>query len=118
MALRRLVDALGDRMVLIADLCLDEYTDHGHCGIVDAQGDVDNDLTLARYAEVAVAQAQAGADVVAPSGMMDGQVGAIRAGLDSAGFANVGDPGVRSQVRLGAVWPVSGCGGREHRRRG
>jgi porphobilinogen synthase len=88
-ALRRLADTLGDRMVLIADLCLDEYTDHGHCGILDARGDVDNDLTLARYVEVAVAQAQAGARVVAPSGMMDGQVGAIRAGLDSAGFADV-----------------------------
>jgi porphobilinogen synthase len=88
-ALRRLADALGDRMVLIADLCLDEYTDHGHCGILDARGDVDNDLTLARYAQVAVAQARAGAQVVAPSGMMDGQVGAIRAGLDAAGFADV-----------------------------
>jgi porphobilinogen synthase len=72
-------------MVLIADLCLDEYTDHGHCGIVDQRGEVDNDLTLARYAEVAVVQAQAGARVVAPSGMMDGQVAAIRAALDSSG---------------------------------
>jgi porphobilinogen synthase len=89
-ALRGLAETLGDRIVLIADLCLDEYTDHGHCGILDSRGDVDNDLTLERYAEVAVAQARAGADVVAPSGMMDGQVGAIRAGLDSAGFADVG----------------------------
>ena len=88
-ALRRLAEELGDRIVLMADLCLDEYTDHGHCGILDARGRVDNDLTLARYAEVAVAQARAGAHVVAPSGMMDGQVGAIRAGLDSAGFADV-----------------------------
>jgi porphobilinogen synthase len=88
-ALRRLADDLGDRLVLIADLCLDEYTHHGHCGILDARGDVDNDLTLRRYAEVAVAQAQAGAQVVAPSGMMDGQVGAIRAALDQAGFAGV-----------------------------
>jgi porphobilinogen synthase len=88
-ALRRLSEALGERIVLIADLCLDEYTDHGHCGILDAHGHVDNDLTLDRYAEVAVAQAQAGVRVVAPSGMMDGQVGAIRAGLDSAGFADV-----------------------------
>ena len=88
-ALRRLAEELGDRLVLIADLCLDEYTDHGHCGILDARGDVDNDLTLERYAEVAVAQAAAGAHVVAPSGMMDGQVGAIRAGLDAAGFAEV-----------------------------
>jgi porphobilinogen synthase len=88
-ALRRLAEELGDRIVLMADLCLDEYTDHGHCGILDARGDVDNDLTLDRYAEVAVAQARAGARVVAPSGMMDGQVAAIRAGLDSAGFADV-----------------------------
>jgi porphobilinogen synthase len=88
-ALRRLADQLGERMVLIADLCLDEYTDHGHCGILDARGVVDNDLTLDRYAEVAVAQATAGAQVVAPSGMMDGQVGAIRAALDTAGFTDV-----------------------------
>jgi porphobilinogen synthase len=88
-ALRRLAEEIGDRVVLIADLCLDEYTDHGHCGILDARGDVDNDLTLERYAEVAVAQARAGAQVVAPSGMMDGQVAAIRAGLDAAGFADV-----------------------------
>jgi porphobilinogen synthase len=84
-ALRRLADELGDEMVLIADLCLDEYTDHGHCGILDQRGQVDNDLTLARYAEVAVVQAEAGAQVVAPSGMMDGQVAAIRSALDSSG---------------------------------
>jgi porphobilinogen synthase len=88
-ALRRLADDLGDRLVLVADLCLDEYTDHGHCGILDPHGGVDNDLTLDRYAEVAVAQATAGAHVVAPSGMMDGQVGAIRTGLDGAGFAEI-----------------------------
>ncbi len=88
-ALRRLAEEMGDRVVLIADLCLDEYTDHGHCGILDSRGDVDNDLTLERYAEVAVAQARAGAQVVAPSGMMDGQVAAIRAGLDAAGFPGV-----------------------------
>jgi porphobilinogen synthase len=88
-ALHRLAEDLCDRLVLIADLCLDEYTDHGHCGILDARGEVDNDLTLDRYTEVAVAQAAAGARVVAPSGMMDGQVGAIRAGLDQAGFADV-----------------------------
>jgi porphobilinogen synthase len=89
LALRRLSDTVGERMVLIADLCLDEYTDHGHCGILDAHGGVDNDLTLRRYADVAVAQATAGAHVVAPSGMMDGQVGAIRAALDAAGFPEV-----------------------------
>ena len=88
-ALRRLAEELGDSTVLIADLCLDEYTDHGHCGIVDGSGNVDNDRTLERYAEVAVAQALAGAQVVAPSGMMDGQVGAIRAALDRAGFSDV-----------------------------
>jgi porphobilinogen synthase len=81
--------ALGDAMVLIADLCLDEYTDHGHCGIVRPDGTVDNDATLELYQRVAVAQATAGADVVAPSGMMDGQVGAIRRALDGAGHDEV-----------------------------
>jgi porphobilinogen synthase len=83
-ALRSLRDEVGDELVLIADNCLDEYTDHGHCGVLTADGEVDNDATIARYAEIAVSQADAGADVVAPSGMMDGQVGAIRAALDSA----------------------------------
>ncbi|MDH5237240.1 MAG: porphobilinogen synthase, partial [Acidimicrobiia bacterium] len=77
---------VGDDMVLIADLCVDEYTDHGHCGIVAADGTVDNDATLELYARAAVAQAGAGADIVAPSGMMDGQVGAIRGALDGEGF--------------------------------
>jgi porphobilinogen synthase len=81
--------AFGDDIVLIADLCVDEYTDHGHCGIVDAGGRVDNDLTLDLYARAAVAQARAGADVVAPSGMMDGQVLAIRDALDESGFDHV-----------------------------
>jgi porphobilinogen synthase len=85
LALRDLRDRFGDDIVLMADLCLDEYTDHGHCGIVTADGRVDNDATLERYAEVAVAQARAGAHVVAPSGMMDGQVAAIRGALDGAG---------------------------------
>ena len=88
-ALRRLADELGGDMVLIADLCLDEYTDHGHCGILDARGEPDNDPTLDRYAAVALAQAEAGADVVAPSGMMDGQVSAIRTALDGAGRHDV-----------------------------
>ncbi|MEO7399012.1 MAG: porphobilinogen synthase, partial [Ilumatobacteraceae bacterium] len=88
-ALHRLRDALGDRVVLIADLCVDEYTDHGHCGVLDEHGDVDNDRTLAIYARAAVAQADAGAHVVAPSGMMDGQVGVIRAALDAAGHSGV-----------------------------
>jgi porphobilinogen synthase len=85
-ALSDLRSDLGDEMVLIADLCLDEYTDHGHCGVLTASGEVDNDATLELYAQVAVAQADAGADVVAPSGMMDGQVMAIREALDDAGF--------------------------------
>ncbi len=79
---------VGDDLVIMADLCLCEYTDHGHCGIVTDSGDVDNDATLERYASAAVAQARAGAHMVAPSGMMDGQVGAIRKALDRAGFAN------------------------------
>jgi porphobilinogen synthase len=77
-------------MVLMADLCLDEYTDHGHCGVLDARGEVDNDPTLALYARVALAQAKAGADIVAPSGMMDGQVAAIRSALDDEGYEHVG----------------------------
>lgn len=85
-ALRLLRDDVGDRLVLIADTCLDEFTDHGHCGVLAAGGEVDNDATLERYASIALAQAGAGADVVAPSGMMDGQVGAIRAALDAAGM--------------------------------
>ena len=88
-ALSRLAEELGGEMVLIADLCLDEYTDHGHCGILDGRGEVDNDLTLDRYRAVALAQARAGADIVAPSGMMDGQVAAIRDGLDHGGFSDV-----------------------------
>ncbi|MGD0286863.1 MAG: porphobilinogen synthase [Acidimicrobiales bacterium] len=89
-ALRQLRDDLGDEMVLIADLCLDEYTDHGHCGVLNDRGEVDNDATLVRYGEVAVAQAEAGAHLVAPSGMMDGQVAAIRAALDTSGHDDVG----------------------------
>ena len=85
-ALRALRDDFGDELVLMADLCLDEYTDHGHCGVLRADGTVDNDATLELYGRVAVAQADAGASVVAPSGMMDGQVGSIRGALDDAGF--------------------------------
>ena len=84
-ALRDLRDDRGDDVVLIADLCVDEYTDHGHCGVLDARGGVDNDATLELYRRAAVAQAHAGADITAPSGMMDGQVAAIRSALDSAG---------------------------------
>jgi porphobilinogen synthase len=88
-ALKQLQEDVGDRMVLMADLCVDEYTSHGHCGVLDKNGDVDNDKTLEIYCKAALAQAQAGAHVVAPSGMMDGQVGAIRHALDNAGFNNV-----------------------------
>ena len=84
-ALRDLRDDLGDDIVVMADTCLDEYTDHGHCGVLDAHGNVVNDATIELYARAAVAQADAGAHVIAPSGMMDGQVGAIRAALDGAG---------------------------------
>jgi len=88
LALADVRDDVGDSLVVMADLCLDEYTDHGHCGVLAPDGRVDNDATLERYALVAVAQADAGADVVAPSGMMDGQVAAIRAALDGAGHAD------------------------------
>jgi porphobilinogen synthase len=84
-ALRTLRDEVGDSIVLMADDCLDEFTDHGHCGVLTTGGEVDNDATLERYASIAIAQADAGADVIAPSGMMDGQVGAIRAALDESG---------------------------------
>jgi len=84
-AVRNLRDEVGDGVVLMTDDCLDEYTDHGHCGLVTDAGEVDNDATLERYASIAIAQAGAGADVIAPSGMMDGQVGAIRAALDESG---------------------------------
>jgi porphobilinogen synthase len=89
LALADLAAEVGHDTVLMADLCLDEYTDHGHCGLLTAAGEVDNDATLERYASIAVAQATAGAHVVAPSGMMDGQVGAIRTALDGAGHAEV-----------------------------
>jgi porphobilinogen synthase len=88
LALRDLASDLGDATVVMTDLCLDEYTDHGHCGIVTGSGDIDNDATLERYASIAVAQAAAGSAVVGPSGMMDGQVGVIRQALDTAGFAD------------------------------
>jgi porphobilinogen synthase len=83
-------DELGDTAVLIADLCLDEYTDHGHCGVLTETGEVDNDRTLELYRRIAVSQAASGADLVAPSGMMDGQVAAIRGALDDGGFVDTG----------------------------
>ncbi len=89
LALADVVAEVGDELVVMSDLCLDEYTDHGHCGLLTATGEVDNDATLERYASAAVAQARAGTHVVAPSGMMDGQVGAIRKALDSQGFSQL-----------------------------
>src|SRR3954454_4856034 len=85
-ALRDVRAEVGDATVVMADTCLDEFTDHGHCGVLDEHGGVDNDATLAVYAEMAVAQAEAGAHMVGPSGMMDGQIGVIRKALDRAGF--------------------------------
>ena len=87
-ALTDAVAEVGDAVAVMSDLCLDEFTDHGHCGLLAPDGSVDNDATLAVYARAAVAQAAAGAAVVAPSGMMDGQVGVIRAALDAAGSAD------------------------------
>jgi porphobilinogen synthase len=88
-ALRDVVAEVGDALPVMADLCLDEFTDHGHCGVLAADGSVDNDATLEVYADMAVAQAEAGADVVGPSGMMDGQVAVVRSALDAAGHADV-----------------------------
>jgi len=89
-AIRRLRAELGERCVIIADNCLCEYTDHGHCGVLRQDGSVDNDATIDLYARTAVSQAVAGADLIAPSGMMDGQVAAIRQALDDNGFADTG----------------------------
>jgi porphobilinogen synthase len=89
-SLRALREELGNDAVLISDLCLCEYTDHGHCGVLTGDEAPDNDRTLEIYRKVAVSQAAAGADLVAPSGMMDGQVGAIREALDSEGFGELG----------------------------
>ncbi|MFD8592704.1 porphobilinogen synthase [Streptomyces sp. NPDC059637] len=88
-AIRDVLSEVGDDLVVMSDLCLDEYTDHGHCGVLDARGRVDNDATLERYAEMAVVQAEAGVHVVGPSGMMDGQVGVVRRALDGAGHQDV-----------------------------
>ncbi|WP_424190094.1 porphobilinogen synthase [Actinokineospora sp. G85] len=89
-ALRDLRSELGDSTVLMSDLCLDEFTDHGHCGVLDPDGGVDNDATLAVYADMARAQADAGAHLLGPSGMMDGQVGVVREALDTAGHVDTG----------------------------
>jgi len=89
-AIAALRTEFGDDVVVMSDLCLDGYTDHGHCGVLDEHGDVDNDATLERYRRIAVTQARSGAHLVGPSGMMDGQVAAIRDALDDAGHADVG----------------------------
>ena len=89
-AIRDVVNEVGDAVVVMSDLCLDEFTDHGHCGVLTSDGRVDNDATLAAYAEMAIAQAAAGVDLVGPSGMMDGQVAVIRAALDAAGHTDTG----------------------------
>jgi porphobilinogen synthase len=88
--IRDLITEVGDSAVVMSDLCLDEFTDHGHCGVLAADGSVDNDATLEVYGEMAVAQARAGAHLVGPSGMMDGQIGFIRSALDEAGFVDTG----------------------------
>ncbi len=105
LALTDLRAEVGDDVVLMADLCVDEYTSHGHCGVLDDHGDVDNDATLEIYAKTAVAQAVAGADVVAPSGMMDGQVGVIRTALDAAGFGHVAILGYSAKYASGLYGP-------------
>ena len=89
LALRDVRAEVGDELVLMSDLCLDEYTDHGHCGVLDERGRVDNDATLERYAEMALVQAEAGAHTLGPSGMMDGQIGYVRRALDEAGQTDV-----------------------------
>ncbi|MBM7172175.1 porphobilinogen synthase [Streptomyces sp. G44] len=89
LAIRDVRAEVGDELIVMSDLCLDETTDHGHCGVLDAEGRVDNDATLERYAEMAQVQADAGAHVVGPSGMMDGQIGVIRDALDQVGHEDV-----------------------------
>jgi porphobilinogen synthase len=104
-ALGRLKDELGDEIVLMADLCLDEFTDHGHCGVLDESGAVDNDATLERYRAMGVAQAEAGAHLLGTSGMMDGQVGAVRAALDAAGWTETGILGYAPKYASGFYGP-------------
>jgi porphobilinogen synthase len=120
-ALRGLRRRFGDECVLIADCCLCEYTAHGHCGVLDEGGRVDNDATLERYARVAVSQAAAGADIIAPSGMMDGQVAAIREALDSAGYADTAILGYSAKfasVMYGPFRDAAECAPQHSDRRG
>ncbi|GAC1340743.1 MAG: porphobilinogen synthase [Candidatus Dormibacteria bacterium] len=119
-AIQRLRHEHGDRAVIIADLCLDEYTDHGHCGVLRPDGSVDNDATLDLYGRIAVAQANAGADIVAPSGMMDGQVAAIRQALDENGFADTAILAYSAKfasVMYGPVREAADCAPRDGDRR-
>ncbi len=119
-AIRRLRAHAGDTCVVIADCCLDEYTDHGQCGVLDAHGGVDNDATLELYARIAVSQAAAGADIIAPSGMMDGQVKGIRAALDDAGFADTAIMGYSAKyasVLYGPFRDAADCAPRDGDRR-
>ena len=104
-ALRRLHDELGDDTVLMSDLCLDEFTDHGHCGVLTETGEVDNDATLIRYEAMASAQADAGAHLLGTSGMMDGQVGAVRRALDDAGHVDTGILGYAPKYSSGFYGP-------------
>lgn len=120
-ALRGLRRRFGDDCVLIADCCLCEYTAHGHCGVLDEGGRVDNDATVERYTRAAVSQAAAGADIIAPSGMMDGQVGAIREALDAAGYAETAILGYSAKfasVMYGPFREAAECAPQEGDRRG
>ncbi|HEX2902978.1 MAG TPA: porphobilinogen synthase [Jatrophihabitans sp.] len=103
--LARLHTELGDATVIMGDLCLDEFTDHGHCGVLDADGNVDNDATLQRYAAMGLAQAEAGAHLLGTSGMMDGQVGVVRAALDAAGHQETGILGYAPKFASGFYGP-------------
>jgi porphobilinogen synthase len=104
-ALRNLSAELGDATVIMSDLCLDEFTDHGHCGVLDERGNVDNDATLERYAAMGVAQAEAGVHLLGTSGMMDGQVAAVRAAVDAAGFVDTGILGYAPKFASGFYGP-------------
>jgi len=120
-AIREVRARLGGDCAVIADCCLCEYTSHGHCGVLDEGGDVDNDATLERYARIAVSQAAAGADVIAPSGMMDGQVGAIREALDAAGFTSTAILGYSAKfasVMYGPFRDAADCAPQDGDRRG
>lgn len=108
-ALRAIVEEVGDAVVVIGDVNLDEYTTHGHTGVLDATGEVDNDASIESFARVAVAQADAGAAMVAPSGMMDGQVAAIRDALDSAGHEEVGIMAYAAKFASGFYGPFRGA---------